>query len=117
MINPKLCMVTYFADNLRILLTSYREVLLDSIFIDRLVNILKSSYPNFQRKAASILEFVTFVDPSLETIMSLDIESGLDAVFRQKVLEGMANNLFCCKTEFICKFNPISFLKEESCHG
>ncbi|KAK0575402.1 hypothetical protein LWI29_038525 [Acer saccharum] len=67
--------------------TSYREVLLDSIFIDRLVNILKSSYPNFQRKAASILEFVTFIDPSLETIMSLDIESGLDAVFRQKVLE------------------------------
>ncbi|TXG57162.1 hypothetical protein EZV62_018475 [Acer yangbiense] len=67
--------------------TSYREVLLDSIFIDCLVNILKSSYPNFQRKAASILEFVTFIDPSLETIMSLDIESGLDAVFRQKVLE------------------------------
>ncbi|KAK2635447.1 hypothetical protein Ddye_030239 [Dipteronia dyeriana] len=67
--------------------TSYREVLLDSIFIDRLVNILKTSYPNFQRKAASILEFVTFIDPSLETIMSLDIESGLDAVFRQKVLE------------------------------
>ncbi|KAK3222083.1 hypothetical protein Dsin_009108 [Dipteronia sinensis] len=67
--------------------TSYREVLLDSIFIDRLVNILKTSYPDFQRKAASILEFVTFIDPSLETIMSLDIESGLDAVFRQKVLE------------------------------
>ncbi|KAL5763221.1 hypothetical protein ACOSP7_019485 [Xanthoceras sorbifolium] len=66
--------------------TSYREVL-DSVFIGRLVNILKTSYPNFQRKAASILEFVTIIDPSMETIMSVDIESGLEVVFQQKILE------------------------------
>lgn len=77
---------------------SYREVL-DSVFVGRLVNIMKTSSPNFQRKTASILEFIAFIDPSMDTIMSADIESGLDSVFRQRVLEGR-NSSLCLNTEF-----------------
>lgn len=66
--------------------------MLDTAFIARLVEILKTSSPNLQRKAASILEFVAIIDPSMNSIISVDIESGLDAVFQQKVLKGMGNN-------------------------
>lgn len=66
--------------------------MLDSVFISRLVDILKTSCPSLRRKAASILEFVTIIDPSMDTIISADVESGLDAIFQQKVLEGMRNN-------------------------
>jgi hypothetical protein len=65
---------------------------LDTAFIARLVEILKTSSPSLQRKVASILEFVAIIDPSMNSIISVDIESGLDAVFQQKVLKGMGNN-------------------------
>lgn len=66
--------------------TSYGKVL-DSVFIGRMIGIMKTSYPDLQRKAASILEFITIIDPSMDTIISADIESGLDAIFQQKALE------------------------------
>ena len=72
--------------------TNYREDVLDTAFIARLVDILKNSSPNLQRKASSVLEFVTINDPSMDSIISVDIESGLAAVFQQKVLNGMENN-------------------------
>lgn len=72
--------------------TNYRKDVLDSAFIARLVMILKTSSPSLQRQAASILEFVTLLDPSMGSIIAVDIESGLDAVFQQKVLKGMGNN-------------------------
>lgn len=62
--------------------------MLDSGVITRILEILKTSIPRIQRKAASILEFCTVIDPSMDTIISVDIESGLDVVFQQKVLEG-----------------------------
>lgn len=62
--------------------------MLDSGVITRLLEILKTPTPRLQRKAASILEFCTVIEPSMETITSVDIESGLDVVFQQKVLEG-----------------------------
>ncbi|KAG2701488.1 hypothetical protein I3760_06G047100 [Carya illinoinensis] len=65
---------------------SWKDVL-DTAFIARLVMMLKTSSPSLQRKAASILEFVTLIDPSLGSIIAVDIESGLDAVFQQKVLK------------------------------
>lgn len=74
--------------------TNYRKDVLDTAFIARLIMMLKTSSPSLQRKAASILEFVTLIDPSLGSIIAVDIESGLDAVFQQKVLKGMGNN-FC----------------------
>lgn len=89
MINSKACTVKFDADNV---VNHYRKEVLDSVFISRLVDILKTSSPILQRKAASILEFVTIIDPSMDTINSVDIESGLDAIFQQKVLEGMRNN-------------------------
>lgn len=89
MINSKACTVKFGADNV---VNHYRKEVLDSVFISRLVDILKTSSPILQRKAASILEFVTIIDPSMDTINSVDIESGLDAIFQQKVLEGMRNN-------------------------
>jgi hypothetical protein len=64
----------------------------DTAFIARLVEVLKTSSPSLQRKAASILEFVAIIDPSMNSIISADIESGLDAIFQQKVLKGMGNN-------------------------
>ncbi|KAG6707757.1 hypothetical protein I3842_06G048100 [Carya illinoinensis] len=65
---------------------SWKDVL-DTAFIARLIMMLKTSSPSLQRKAASILEFVTLIDPSLGSIIAVDIESGLDAVFQQKVLK------------------------------
>ena len=66
--------------------------MLDTALIARLVGILKNSSPILQRKAASILEFVTIIDPSMHSIISVNIGSGLAAVFQQKVLNGMENN-------------------------
>ncbi|GAV63425.1 Arm domain-containing protein/KAP domain-containing protein [Cephalotus follicularis] len=68
--------------------TNTRKEMLDSAVISRLVEILKTSSPNLQRKAASILEFVTVIDPSMDSITAMDIEAGLHAVFQHKVLEG-----------------------------
>ncbi|XP_038697700.1 uncharacterized protein LOC119995301 isoform X2 [Tripterygium wilfordii] len=69
--------------------TSTREKVLDSGVIARLVETLKGSSPNLQRKAGSILEFVTIIDPTMETIISTDIGSALHAVFQPKILNDM----------------------------
>ncbi|KAH7516317.1 hypothetical protein FEM48_Zijuj10G0122300 [Ziziphus jujuba var. spinosa] len=69
--------------------TNTRKSLLESAVISRLVEILKTSSPNLQRKASSILEFIIIIDPSMDTVTSVDIASGLDAVFQQKVLKDM----------------------------
>lgn len=68
--------------------------MLDSVFIGHMIGIMKTSYPDLQRKAASILEFITIIDPSMDTLISADIESGLDAIFQQKALEGMGTISF-----------------------
>lgn len=65
----------------------YRKEVLDSAVLARLVEIMKSPNPNLQRKVASILEYVTIVDPCIDSIISMDIQSGLDAVFSTKVLD------------------------------
>lgn len=57
------------------------------------MDILKTSNPNLQTKAASILEFILMIEPSVEKLVSAEVESGLEAVFRQKSLIGMKNNL------------------------
>nr|GMD26610.1 Coatomer beta subunit [Ipomoea batatas] len=64
---------------------------LDSAVLTRLVDILKTSSPDVQRKVASILEFVSVVEPCTEKIISIDIESGLDAVFKQECLKAEAD--------------------------
>ncbi|XP_058184334.1 vacuolar protein 8 isoform X2 [Rhododendron vialii] len=66
--------------------TTHARDLLDSAAIACLVEFLKKSSPNLQRKAASILECVILSGQSIDTIISADIESGLDAVFQQKSL-------------------------------
>lgn len=63
--------------------------MLDVDVVSRLVEILNSSSPNLKRKAASILEFVSIMDPSMEIIDSMEIESGLSAVFQLGVSIGM----------------------------
>lgn len=62
--------------------------MLDSAVIARLIEILKIPSPNLQRKAASILEFITVIDPSMDVVMTADIEVGLKAVLQQNVLKG-----------------------------
>lgn len=56
--------------------------------LNRLVDILKKSDLDLQRKTASILEFIAASEPCVEQIISADIESGLEAVFQQKPLTG-----------------------------
>lgn len=73
--------------------------MLDSTAIACLVEILKTSTPNLQKKAASILEFIAITDPTMDVVISVDIESALDALFQQKVLIGKGT--FCSiKTKF-----------------
>ncbi|KAJ1425385.1 Armadillo-type fold [Sesbania bispinosa] len=67
--------------------TNTRNDILDSVFIANLVEILKSSSPNLQEKAASVLEFVALTDPTLDPIISVDIENGLNSAFQQKILK------------------------------
>ncbi|KAK7308702.1 hypothetical protein VNO77_42327 [Canavalia gladiata] len=67
--------------------TNTRNDILDSVFIAHLVEILKSSSPSLQEKAASVLEFVALTDPTLASIISLNVESGLNSVFQQKILK------------------------------
>ncbi|XP_019160278.1 PREDICTED: uncharacterized protein LOC109156869 isoform X2 [Ipomoea nil] len=64
---------------------------LDSAVLTRLIDILKTSSPDVQRKVASILEFVSVVEPCAEKIISVGIESGLDAVFKQESLKEEAD--------------------------
>ncbi|MBA0823698.1 hypothetical protein Goarm_020413 [Gossypium armourianum] len=64
-----------------------RKELLDSTVITRLIEILKTSPSNLQRKVASILEFITIIEPSMETIIKVDVSSGLEAVFQQKAVK------------------------------
>ncbi|KAL9148780.1 hypothetical protein ABFS82_12G065800 [Erythranthe guttata] len=61
-------------------------VLADSTFLSCLVDILKTSNPNLQTKAASILNFIFTNKPCIEKLISSDIQSGLEAVFQQKSL-------------------------------
>lgn len=75
---------------------SYRKEVLDSAVLARLVEIMKSPNPNLQRKVASILEYVTIVDPCIDSIISMDIQSGLDAVFSTQVLDGKSSNFTLC---------------------
>lgn len=54
------------------------------------MDILKTSVPDLQRKAASILEFIVVIVPStVEKLISAGVESGLETVFQQKSLVGM----------------------------
>ncbi|XP_061357316.1 uncharacterized protein LOC133301669 isoform X2 [Gastrolobium bilobum] len=55
--------------------TNTRNDIMDSVFIAHLVEILKSSSPSLQEKAASVLEFVALTDLTLAPIISVDIES------------------------------------------
>ncbi|CAK8570391.1 unnamed protein product [Lathyrus sativus] len=67
--------------------TNPRNNILDSIFTAHLVEILKSSSPSLQEKAASLLEFVALTDPTLAPIISVDIENGLSSTFQQNFLK------------------------------
>lgn len=89
--------------------------MLDSALVGSLVEILKTSPPNLQRKAASILEFIALTNPTMDLVISVDIESGLDAVFQQEVLKGKTNTYtvkfwFCKMFYFIYAVSMTSFL-------
>ena len=63
--------------------------MLDAGVVSRFVEILNTSSPNLKQKAASILEFVSIMDPSMELIDPVEIELGLSAVFQLGVSIGM----------------------------
>ncbi|XP_076921946.1 uncharacterized protein LOC143583550 [Bidens hawaiensis] len=68
--------------------TVKEEDVSDSTFLSRLVEMLKDSPRVLQTKAASILEFLTAFESCRERIISLDIESALDSVFRHELFSG-----------------------------
>lgn len=61
---------------------------LDSTVVARLVDILKCGSSILQAKVASILEFLTTIEPCLETIIATNIGSVLIAIFEQILPEG-----------------------------
>ncbi|KAI3816582.1 hypothetical protein L1987_16284 [Smallanthus sonchifolius] len=68
--------------------TVQEEDVSDSTFLSCLIELLKASPPVLQTKAASILEFLTAFESCREKIISLDIESALDSLFRHKFFNG-----------------------------
>ena len=74
----------------------FRNDILDSVFIAHLVEIMKSSPPSLQEKAATVLEFVALTDPTLAPIIFLDIESGLNSAFQQKILKISGKQFLLC---------------------
>ncbi|XP_071686310.1 uncharacterized protein [Rutidosis leptorrhynchoides] len=78
-----------FTSNLNFSSQSVKEEeLSDSKFLSHLVEILNASSLDSQTKAASILEFLATLDTCREKIISLDIESALNSVFRHKFFNG-----------------------------
>ncbi|XP_060213564.1 uncharacterized protein LOC132640812 isoform X1 [Lycium barbarum] len=73
--------------------------LLDSTVLSRLVDIMRTSSPDLQRKAASILEFAAVIEPCTEKILSIDLEAGLDAVFQLKALNDTESEIDMQKPE------------------
>ncbi|XP_076902984.1 uncharacterized protein LOC143557907 [Bidens hawaiensis] len=68
--------------------TVKEEDVSDSTFLSRLIEMLKDSPRILQAKAAFILEFLTAFESCRERIISLDVESALDSVFRHKLFSG-----------------------------
>ncbi|CDP00808.1 unnamed protein product [Coffea canephora] len=65
--------------------TMYVRDFVNSAFLARIIEILKTSSPNLQKKAASILEFVIVDDACVEMVISVDVASGLVCVFQQRL--------------------------------
>ncbi|XP_027152423.1 uncharacterized protein LOC113752510 [Coffea eugenioides] len=65
--------------------TMYVRDVVNSAFLARIIEILKTSSPNLQKKAASILEFVIVDDACVEMVISVDVASGLVCVFQQRL--------------------------------
>ncbi|CAH8383004.1 unnamed protein product [Eruca vesicaria subsp. sativa] len=68
-----------------------RKEALDATVISRLVQIAKTASPNLLRKAISVIEFGTVIDPTMDTIISEDITTVLDVALRQNVLDEPEN--------------------------
>lgn len=65
-----------------------RKEVVDAAVISRLVQIAKTASPNLLRKAISIIEFGTVVNPNMDAIISEGITTVLNVALRQKVVEG-----------------------------
>ncbi|KAK9118056.1 hypothetical protein Scep_016149 [Stephania cephalantha] len=74
------------SNNKKISKAAPREDVLGSAAILRLIEILKTSSPTVQQKAASILEYAAIMKPCMEIIVAAGIESALDTVFHQRSL-------------------------------
>ncbi|KAG6505238.1 uncharacterized protein LOC121985933 isoform X1 [Zingiber officinale] len=70
-----------------------REVLNDSVFISRLIEMLRTSSPSLQVKLASILEYLVILEKNVAVVMAGGIEVALDAVFRKGSTNGMENDI------------------------
>ncbi|XP_010274739.1 PREDICTED: uncharacterized protein LOC104609984 isoform X2 [Nelumbo nucifera] len=80
-------------DNMPVSKRTARESILDFGFISCLADILKTSSPNLQRKAASILEYIAVIEPCMDKIIAADIEAGIYSVFQQIFLDDMEDDI------------------------
>ncbi|CAN8291847.1 unnamed protein product [Cochlearia groenlandica] len=71
--------------------TDFRKEILDAAVISRLVQIAKTASPDLLRKAISIIEFGTVINPNMDTIISEDITAVLYVALRQKVVDEPEN--------------------------
>ncbi|KAK9705289.1 hypothetical protein RND81_07G045500 [Saponaria officinalis] len=63
--------------------------MLDSALVSRLASILRTGSSCLQAEVASILEFVTTIEPCMDVVVGTHVESGLLAVFEQNIPKDM----------------------------
>lgn len=61
----------------------------DSVFISRLIEVLRTSSPSLQVKIASILEYLVTLEKNVAVVTAGGIEVALDTVFRKGSTNGM----------------------------
>ncbi|KAF8389987.1 hypothetical protein HHK36_024507 [Tetracentron sinense] len=104
--NPDVIGLVGTTNDIPVTKSAARKYELDSAVISCLVEILKTSSPNLQRKAASILEYVAIIEPCTDAIIAVNIESGLDAVFQQRFLDGKGKYPLSCMEDDIDSQQP-----------
>ncbi|XP_074296002.1 uncharacterized protein LOC141623747 [Silene latifolia] len=62
---------------------------LDSALVARLATVLETGSSYLQAQVASVLEYITMVEPCMDTVFATHMESGLLAVFQQKFPKDM----------------------------
>ena len=69
-----------------------REKIISLDFVSSVVELLKTTSPNIQKMAASILEYIANCEEHVSIMSAAGIESGLVEFFQKSILSGMTFN-------------------------